>query len=186
MLEVGHPNLTFDQSKTHFSLWVLAKAPLLLSLDLKTVSTDMLELIRNPTLLDFHQDPNTIQAQCFVGCSIDSDVSVLATKWGNFMLVLVVHWLGDEASGATSASMKQNAARSLPRFVNTTWSIPSIGIVPTPDETVTVHDIFTGRRRSFDYHSSQHVPIQLGPCASAVYLVDRAPAEVATSVLNLS
>lgn len=38
MLEVGNGGLTYDEEKTHFAMWCLAKAPLIIGCDLTTVS----------------------------------------------------------------------------------------------------------------------------------------------------
>ena len=68
MLEVGNGDLTYEENKSHFSLWVLAKAPLLLGNDLSTMTSETLEIISNTELLDLHQDPSLPQATCVVGC----------------------------------------------------------------------------------------------------------------------
>lgn len=157
LLEVGHPHLTFDQSKTNFCLWVLAKAPLLLSgLDVTKengIAPDMLQLIRQRVLLAFHQDPTTRQAQCYVGCSVEDDFSILAAPWGeSAKIVLVVNWSDRDST------------------VNE-WSTAHVGIVPTKDEQVTVLDIFTTKSEKYTFATSQQVPLTLGPFESAVYVL---------------
>jgi len=35
MLEVGNEGLTFEEEKTHFALWAISKAPLIIGCDLE-------------------------------------------------------------------------------------------------------------------------------------------------------
>ena len=68
MLEVGNGELTYEENKSHFSLWILAKAPLLLGNDLRNMTTQVLNVITKVALIEIHQDPSTPQATCFEGC----------------------------------------------------------------------------------------------------------------------
>jgi alpha-galactosidase len=52
MLEVGHGNMTNDEEKTHFALWAMAKAPLILGMNWDTVSQDSIDIIKNYDLID--------------------------------------------------------------------------------------------------------------------------------------
>ena len=51
MLEVGNGGLTHEEEKTHFALWALAKAPLIIGCDLTTVSADSLAILTNVDLI---------------------------------------------------------------------------------------------------------------------------------------
>ena len=51
MLEVGNGGLTLDEEKTHFAMWALAKAPLIMGCDLTTVSKDSLDILTNVDLI---------------------------------------------------------------------------------------------------------------------------------------
>ena len=52
MLEVGIGHLSPDQEKTHFALWSIVKAPLILGLDLNEASDEVLSIIRNEELIN--------------------------------------------------------------------------------------------------------------------------------------
>ena len=56
MLEVGNGDLTLDEQKTHFALWVIVKSPLLLGMDLRTISNESLDVVKNKHLIRLHQD----------------------------------------------------------------------------------------------------------------------------------
>lgn len=52
MLEVGNGGMTIDEEKTHFALWALAKAPLIIGCDLTKVRPESLEILKNKQLID--------------------------------------------------------------------------------------------------------------------------------------
>lgn len=51
MLEVGNGGLTHEEEKTHFALWVMAKAPLIIGCDLSIVPQSSLEILMNADLI---------------------------------------------------------------------------------------------------------------------------------------
>lgn len=68
MLEVGNTgigtppgNLTYDETKTHFTAWALLKSPLIIGTDLTKASTETLEILGNKDILKINQDPNEEQ-----------------------------------------------------------------------------------------------------------------------------
>lgn len=61
MLEVGNGNLTYEQNKTHFSLWCMMAAPLILGNDLRKLvgenaRTDILDIVKNRDMIAINQD----------------------------------------------------------------------------------------------------------------------------------
>ena len=56
MLEVGNGQLTLAEQRSHFTLWCLMKAPLLLGNDLRDLSDDVLEIINNTEVIAWNQD----------------------------------------------------------------------------------------------------------------------------------
>lgn len=72
MLEVGVGSLTMEENKTHFSLWCMMAAPLILGNDVRkfinadgTVDDDnkILEILKNKSLIAIDQDKRGIQAK---------------------------------------------------------------------------------------------------------------------------
>ena len=51
MLEVGNGGMTIEEEKTHFALWALAKAPLIIGCDLTTVRPESLQILKNANLI---------------------------------------------------------------------------------------------------------------------------------------
>ena len=125
MLEVGNGNLTADENRAHFSLWCLAKAPLLLGMDLATLTEETTAIISNTNLIRINQDPKSSQATCFVGCSVRADWSILATTTSTgATVVVVVNWKGTDLH-------------------HTSFASHTVGVVPRPDESLVVQDLWT-------------------------------------------
>ena len=51
MLEVGVGGLTLEEEKTHFALWAVSKAPLIIGADLVTISDESLQILKNKDLI---------------------------------------------------------------------------------------------------------------------------------------
>ena len=61
MLEVGNGKLTFEENKTHFALWCMLAAPLILGNDIRKLLIDgdkkpILDLLKNPDMIAINQD----------------------------------------------------------------------------------------------------------------------------------
>ncbi|TPX48628.1 alpha-galactosidase [Synchytrium endobioticum] len=57
MLEIGNGNMTFDEYRSHFTLWAALKAPLLIGSDIRALSQDYIEMLSNPEIIAVNQDP---------------------------------------------------------------------------------------------------------------------------------
>ncbi|MER5835799.1 ricin-type beta-trefoil lectin domain protein [Streptomyces sp. NPDC002130] len=57
MLVVGRPGLSLTESRSHFALWALMGAPLMAGNDIRTMSSEVSAILRNPRLLGVNQDP---------------------------------------------------------------------------------------------------------------------------------
>lgn len=57
MLEVGNGNLTEEESRSHFALWAMMKAPLLIGTNLVNLTQTNIDILQNKYLLAFNQDP---------------------------------------------------------------------------------------------------------------------------------
>lgn len=51
MLQVGNGLLTQAEERTHFALWAISKAPLIIGCDLSTISPESLEILSNKYLI---------------------------------------------------------------------------------------------------------------------------------------
>lgn len=97
MLEVGNNFLTLEQEKTHFALWCIVKAPLILGCDLDKISKESFAIITNEELIAVNQDMLGMQGKCASGCGFwdfflgkPQVYSVLLSD-GDFA-VIIVNW----------------------------------------------------------------------------------------------
>ena len=99
MLEIGNGGMTTNEYITHFSLWAMVKAPLIIGCDLATMSATTLQILGNSDVIAINQDPLGTQAACKFGCDYanylsgnnanvftvplaNGDTAVSITNWG--------------------------------------------------------------------------------------------------------
>jgi hypothetical protein len=63
VLEVGNGHMTDAEYVTHFSLWSISKAPLLIGCDVTKMSAATLSTLTNPEVIAVNQDPLGIQGK---------------------------------------------------------------------------------------------------------------------------
>uniref|UniRef100_A0A2P2JQD6 Alpha-galactosidase n=1 Tax=Rhizophora mucronata TaxID=61149 RepID=A0A2P2JQD6_RHIMU len=63
MLEVGNGGMMLAEYRSHFSVWALMKAPLLIGCDVRSASRHALRIIRNKEVIDVNQDPLGVQGR---------------------------------------------------------------------------------------------------------------------------
>ena len=63
MLEVGNGKLTYHQNLSHFALWCMMSAPLVLGNDLRKISKPVLDMVTNRDLIAIDQDALGKQAK---------------------------------------------------------------------------------------------------------------------------
>lgn len=78
MLEVGNGKLTFEQNRSHFALWCMMCAPLILGNDLRNISDDVLKIVKNSDLIAINQDALGVPAKRVVKGTVDVLVKPLA------------------------------------------------------------------------------------------------------------
>eukprot|EP00357_Protocruzia_adherens_P018137 CAMPEP_0115023590 /NCGR_PEP_ID=MMETSP0216-20121206/32517_1 /TAXON_ID=223996 /ORGANISM="Protocruzia adherens, Strain Boccale" /LENGTH=408 /DNA_ID=CAMNT_0002397055 /DNA_START=36 /DNA_END=1262 /DNA_ORIENTATION=+ len=111
MLEIGNGGMTTEEYKTHFALWSIAKAPLLIGCDLTTMSDDTKTILMNKELISINQDPLGVQAKCIAGCSSTDGVQVYGGALENNEFVLAaVNW-----SSSTVSNYKINLSSPVPK-----------------------------------------------------------------------
>ncbi|WP_410616202.1 NPCBM/NEW2 domain-containing protein [Amycolatopsis sp. lyj-109] len=63
MLEVGNGGMTTEEYRSHFSLWAMMAAPLLIGADLRKVSEANFDVLRNAEVIALDQDRRGVQAR---------------------------------------------------------------------------------------------------------------------------
>ncbi|MCM8570375.1 glycoside hydrolase family 27 protein [Gramella jeungdoensis] len=62
MLQVGR-GMSFEEDKTHFSMWCMLNSPLIAGNDLTKMSDQTLDILTNKEMIDINQDPLVYQAR---------------------------------------------------------------------------------------------------------------------------
>lgn len=62
-LIIGNFGLSYEQSKTQFALWAIMAAPLLMSVDLRTIRPEFKAILQNQKIIAVDQDPLGIQGR---------------------------------------------------------------------------------------------------------------------------
>ncbi|CAF4976432.1 unnamed protein product [Rotaria sp. Silwood1] len=63
MLEIGNGGMTDAEYVTHFALWAISKAPLLIGCDVTNMSAATLSTLTNPEVIAVNQDPLGVQGK---------------------------------------------------------------------------------------------------------------------------
>jgi hypothetical protein len=63
VLEVGNGNMTDVEYISHFSLWAISKAPLIIGCDVTKMSNTTLSILTNPEVIAVNQNPLGIQGK---------------------------------------------------------------------------------------------------------------------------
>ena len=63
MLEVGNGGMTIAEYRTHFSLWAISKAPLLIGCDVTKMTDDVKEILTNKEVIELNQDTLGVQGR---------------------------------------------------------------------------------------------------------------------------
>jgi len=79
MLEVGNGGMTYDEYRTHFSLWALAKAPLLVGCDVTKRDPETFEILLNSEVIAVNQDKLGVQGRK-VAHGVRDDTSLVVVE----------------------------------------------------------------------------------------------------------
>uniref|UniRef100_A0A2N9FCU0 alpha-galactosidase n=1 Tax=Fagus sylvatica TaxID=28930 RepID=A0A2N9FCU0_FAGSY len=87
MLEVGNGGMTTEEYRAHFSIWVLAKAPLLIGCDVRAMDNVTFELLSNTEVIAVNQDKVGVQGK---KVKQDGDLEVWAAPLSNNEVAIVL------------------------------------------------------------------------------------------------
>ena len=128
MLEVGIGGLSLEEEKSHFALWAVSKAPLIIGADLNIITNDSLAILMNEEIIAVNQDPSSQQARCILGCSWWDKFMRHPSVWSTRLST------GEVAAVITNWKEKTHSDYSL--------FLSDLGIMPQDGEVVSVRDLF--------------------------------------------
>jgi len=103
MLEVGNGGMTFDEYKTHFSLWAIMAAPLLAGNDLRSMTAETRSILLNKEVIAVDQDPLGAQGRVVIERGYGGQV-----------------WMKPLADGSKAVAFVNYADKELGQYVR--WS----------------------------------------------------------------
>lgn len=101
MLEVGNGGMTIAEYRSHFSIWALAKAPLLIGCDIRAIDNVTLGLLSNNEVIAVNQDKLGVQGkkvkkdgdlEVWAGPLNDKKVAVILWNRGPSTATITAHW----------------------------------------------------------------------------------------------
>ncbi len=91
MLQVGR-GMTYDEDKTHFTMWCMLNSPLLAGNDLRHMTTQTIEILTNKEIIALNQDSSFVQGRrLFTEHNVEVWVKPLAGKNGNTQAVAIMN-----------------------------------------------------------------------------------------------
>ncbi|RDY07029.1 Alpha-galactosidase 3 [Mucuna pruriens] len=90
MLEVGNGGMTYQEYRSHFSIWALAKAPLLIGCDVRNLTAETFEILTNKEVIAINQDSLGVQGRKVQATGIDGCKQVWAGPLSGNRLVVAL------------------------------------------------------------------------------------------------
>jgi len=89
MLVIGNFGLSYEQSKTQMAIWAILAAPLLMSVDLRTIRPEYKAILQNKKIIAVDQDLLGIQGRRIYKVSdLKAKVSVPRIYWCDVLIVM--------------------------------------------------------------------------------------------------
>jgi len=114
MLQIGNGNLTYEESKTHFTAWALMKSPLLIGTNLSAITEENLSILKNDEIIAINQDS-------VIGTSISPFRWGVNPDWTSDPLNPAGYWSGQSQNG-TVIMLLNTLDESTDMFFNLTES----------------------------------------------------------------
>jgi len=98
MILVGDFGLSYEQSKTQMAVWSILASPLLMSNDLRNISSEMKAILQNTEVIAVNQDPLGVQglrvsrsgdAEIWKRDLVNNEVSVVLFNRGNATPIII-------------------------------------------------------------------------------------------------
>ncbi|KAF8021788.1 hypothetical protein BT93_G2043 [Corymbia citriodora subsp. variegata] len=87
MLEVGNGGMTAEEYRSHFSIWALVKAPLLIGCDIRSMDNTTFEILSNREVIAVNQDGLGVQGKKM---KKDGDLEVWAGPLTGYRVAVVL------------------------------------------------------------------------------------------------
>ena len=126
MLEVGNGGMTTTEYETHFSLWCLMKAPLLIGCDLTKVDNESLRILMNTDVIAVNQDRLGVQGS---KKKSDGDLEVWSGPLDGGAVAVVLLNRGASAANVTAEWSDIGLDSNREATVRDLWQMKVIGSI---------------------------------------------------------
>ncbi|KAK4488967.1 hypothetical protein RD792_004758 [Penstemon davidsonii] len=101
MLEVGNGGMTTEEYRSHFSIWALVKAPLIIGCDIRSIDNVTLALLSNKEVIAVNQDKLGVQGkkirkdgdlEVWSGPLSENRIAVVLWNRGSSHANITAHW----------------------------------------------------------------------------------------------
>ena len=124
MLEVGNGGMTTTEYRAHFSLWCLLSAPLMAGNDLRTMSSEIKEILTNREVIAVDQDPLGLQGR---RVKREGDREVWSKQLADGGRAVVLFNRGPQAAQLSVSWTDLGYPQSLSAQVRDLWAAKDLG-----------------------------------------------------------
>jgi alpha-galactosidase len=128
MLEVGNGGMSDVEYRSHFSLWAIMAAPLIMGNDTRNVTPGALEILSNREVIAVDQDPLVIQGK---PVSADKTLEVWAKKLSGADTYAVLLLNRSEVAADITVAWSTIGLASTSALVRDLWAHQDVGVVAT-------------------------------------------------------
>ena len=126
MLEVGNGGMTTTEYETHFSLWCLMKAPLLIGCDLRDIDSEALRILTNKEVIAINQDKLGVQGN---KKKSKNDLEVWAGPLDGGAVAVVLLNRGTSAANVTAEWTDVGLKSNSKATVRDLWKMKDVGVM---------------------------------------------------------
>ncbi|XP_058207361.1 alpha-galactosidase 3 [Rhododendron vialii] len=144
MLEVGNGGMTYQEYRSHFSIWALMKAPLLIGCDVRSMTAETLEIVTNKEVIAVNQDPLGVQGRKVYVSGTDDCLQVWAGPLTGHRIAVVLWNRCSKAATITAAWGALGLESSTSVSVRDLWKHEDV-----------VTDVVASFRARMDAHSCE-------------------------------
>ena len=124
MLEVGNGGMTKTEYETHFSLWCLMKAPLLIGCDISNIDNESLRILTNTEVIAVNQDKLGVQGY---KRKSENNLEVWAGPLEGGCVAVVLLNRGDASASVTAEWADIGLDSSRQATVRDLWQLKDVG-----------------------------------------------------------
>jgi len=135
MLEVGNGGMTHDEYQTHMALWAMLSAPLILGNDVRTMTPETLDLLKNPEVIAIDQDKAGVQG---LPAKKDGTVEIWTKRLADGSTAVGIFNRGETAA---NPSISWSDLNLKPAHIRDLWNHSDIAPVATQSFAVPKHGV---------------------------------------------